>query len=103
MVDEALLCDLQRFAQRQGETTSSVIREALASYVTSRYELEPPENPLLAMIGPGGSDEAMDLANGGDEELLRRDVDLVHGWSIERDVQAITVFTAATAHRFPAP
>ena len=34
MVEEDLLYDLQQIAQRQGESTSSVIREALASYVT---------------------------------------------------------------------
>lgn len=81
MVDEKLLYDLQQIAQQQGESTSGVIREALASYVARRHELEPPENPLLAMIGLGSSDKAMDLADGGDEELLKRGVDPIYGWS----------------------
>ncbi|MCO5246859.1 MAG: ribbon-helix-helix protein, CopG family [Anaerolineae bacterium] len=85
IVDEELLYDLQQIAQQQGESTSSVIREALASYVTSRHELEPPENPLLALIGLGSSDEAMDLADGGDEKLLRSGVDPTYGWSVDRD------------------
>ena len=35
MVDEELLYDLQQIAQRPGESTSIVIREALSSYVDS--------------------------------------------------------------------
>lgn len=85
MVDEDLLYDLQQIAQQQGESTSSVIREALATYVTSQHELEPPENPLLALVRLGSGAEAMDLADGGDEELLKRGVHPIYGWSIDRD------------------
>jgi predicted transcriptional regulator len=46
MVEEDLLYDLQQIAQRRGESTSSVIREALANYVTRQHELALPPNPL---------------------------------------------------------
>ncbi len=85
MVEEDLLYDLQQIAQRQGESTSSVIREALASYVTRQHELAPPPNPLLALIGLGSSAAVMDLSDGGDEQLLRQGVDPIYGWSVEHD------------------
>jgi hypothetical protein len=83
MVEEELLYDLQRIAQRQGESTSSVIREALACYVIRKHELTPPENPLLGLIGLGSSTVVMDLSDGGDEQLLRQGVDPVYGWSVD--------------------
>lgn len=85
MVDEELLYDLQQIAQQQGESTSSVIREALATYVTRQRELAPPPNPLLGLIGLGSSAAAMDLSDGGDEQLLRQGVDPIYGWSVDRD------------------
>lgn len=85
MVEEDLLYDLQQIAQRQGESTSSVIREALASYVTRKHELAPPPNPLLGLIGLGSSAAVMDLSDGGDEQLLRQGGDPVYGWSVDHD------------------
>ena len=85
MVDEELLYDVQQLAQQQGASTSSVIREALVSYVTRQHELAPPENPLLGLVGLGGSGAVMDLSNGGDEELLMQGVDPVYGWSVDHD------------------
>ena len=85
MVEEDLLYDLQKIAQRQGESTSSVIREALASYVTRQHELAPPPNLLLGLISLGSSAVAMDLSDGGDEQLLRQGVDPIHGWSVDHD------------------
>ncbi len=80
MVDEELLYDLQQIAQKQGESTSSVIREALATYVTRHHEAEPPENPLLALIGLGSSAEPTDVSDGKDEEMLRAAVHPIFGW-----------------------
>ncbi len=85
MVEEDVLYDLQQIAQRQGESTSSVIREALASYVIRQHEMTPPPNPLLGLIGLGSSAAAMDLSDGGDEQLLRQGVDPIYGWSVDRD------------------
>jgi metal-responsive CopG/Arc/MetJ family transcriptional regulator len=80
MVEEDLLYDLQQIAQRQGESTSSVIREALASYVTRQHELAPPENPLLGLIGLGSSAQPTDVSDGKDEDMLRAAVHPVYGW-----------------------
>ncbi len=85
MVDEELLYDLQAIARRQGESMSSVIREALATYVVERQAMAPAENPLLGLIGLGSSAEAMNLADGADEALLEQGVHPIHGWGVEHD------------------
>ena len=82
MVDEELLYELQQVAQEQEKSTASVIREALALYVAEQRRLNPPENPLLALIGLGSSDEPTDVADGGDEEMLREGIDPTYGWSV---------------------
>ena len=80
MVEEELLYDIKQLAQQQNKSASSVIREALAVYVTDQHKLAPPENPLLSIVGLGASDEVMDLADGGDEALLREGVRPIYGW-----------------------
>ena len=85
MVDEELLYDLQEIARRQGESMSSVIREALATYVVERQAMAPAENRLLGLIGLGSSAEAMDLADGVDEALLEQGVQPIHGWGVAYD------------------
>lgn len=85
MIEEELLYDLKQIAQQQGLSTSSVIREALAAYVTEQHEESPPENPLLSIIGLGASEEVVDLSNGKDEEILQEGIHPLYGWSSTRD------------------
>lgn len=85
MVDEELLYDLQEIARRQGESTSSVIREALASYVVEQRAMAPAENPLLGLIGLGNSAEAINLADGADEALLEQGAHPIYGWGVGHD------------------
>jgi metal-responsive CopG/Arc/MetJ family transcriptional regulator len=79
MADEDTLLELKAIAQRQGKSTSQVIREALAKYVVAhRAELQH-KNPLLALVGlfdggPGDSSERI-------EEILEEEIDPISGWS----------------------
>ena len=82
MVDEELLFELQQVAQEQKKSTASVIREALTLYVAEQRRLNPPENPLLTLVGLGSSDEPTDVADGRDEEMLRQGIDATYGWSV---------------------
>lgn len=85
MVDEETLLDLKQLAQAQQRSTSSLIREALCQYVIEQREENPPQNPLLGLIALGESAEPTDVADGGDEAMLRAGVDSIRGWSLSRD------------------
>jgi len=85
MIEEEVLYDLKQIAQDQGKSTSSIIREALAVYITEQHEEAPPENPLLSIIGLGASEEDFDLSNGKDEEILKDGIHPLYGWSSTRD------------------
>ncbi|MDX1520281.1 MAG: CopG family transcriptional regulator [Anaerolineae bacterium] len=85
MVDETLIYEIKQLAEQQNKSTASVIREALAQYVTEQHKLAPPENPLLGLVGLGASDEPTDVRDGGDEAILREGLDPVHGWSVTDD------------------
>ncbi len=85
MVEEDLLYELKQIAQSQNKSTSNIIREALAAYVTEQHQAAPPENPLLSIIGLGSSEEIMDLSDGKDEELLREGLHPIYGWSLKDD------------------
>ena len=85
MLEEEVLYDLKKIAQEQNQSTSSVMREALAAYVTEHYRTSPPTNPLLGLVGLGVSDEPTDVADGGDEEMLKEGVHPIHGWSVSHD------------------
>ncbi|MFN8488461.1 MAG: ribbon-helix-helix domain-containing protein [Caldilineaceae bacterium] len=80
MIDENLLYELQQIAEQQQKSTASVLREALALYVTEQQRIAPPVNPLLNLIGLGASAEVTDIANGQDEEILRQEIHEVYGW-----------------------
>jgi hypothetical protein len=82
MVEEELLHKIQQIAQQKEQSTSSIIREALAAYVTEQHAQNPPPNPLLDLIGLGHSSEPTDVADGGDEALLSESVDPIRGWSV---------------------
>ena len=83
MVDEALIYELSQIAKQQNKSTSGVIREALAQYVTTQHQVNPPENPLLGLLGLGESDEPTDVSNGNDEEMLRDGLNAAFGWSVD--------------------
>jgi metal-responsive CopG/Arc/MetJ family transcriptional regulator len=83
MIEEELLHEIQQIAQQKEQSASSIIREALAAYVTRQYAQNPPPNPLLGLIGLGHSPEPTDVANGGDEAMLSEAVDPVQGWSVD--------------------
>ena len=81
MVDENLLYDLQQVARQQQRSTSSIIREALATYVTEQHRLQPADNPLLALAGVGSSKTMTDVSDGGDEQMLQEGVESITAWS----------------------
>ena len=85
MVDEALIFELSQIAKQQNKSTSGVIREALAQYVTTQHQVNPPENPLLGLLGLGESDEPTDISDGQDEEMLRDGLNASFGWSANDD------------------
>jgi metal-responsive CopG/Arc/MetJ family transcriptional regulator len=85
MIEEEVLYDLKQIAQQQGKSTSNIIREALAAYITAQHEEAPPENPLLSIIALGASEDVVDLSNGKDEEILMNDIHPIYGWSSTRD------------------
>jgi len=79
MADEDTLLELKAIAQRQGKSTSQVIREALAKYVVAHRAEGRHKNPLLALVGlfdggPGDSSEHI-------EEILEEEIDPISGWS----------------------
>lgn len=85
MIEEDLLYEIKLIAKQQERSTSSVMREALAAYVTEQHTLAPTVSPLMMLIGLGESKEPMNLANGGDEEILRNEVHPIYGWSVVDD------------------
>lgn len=85
MLDESLLQALKQLAHMRQESTSNVIREALAEYIAEQQRIAPVENPLLALVGLGATAEPTDVAEGGDEAMLRAEIDPVYGWSIAND------------------
>jgi predicted transcriptional regulator len=85
MIDEDLFYDLQEIARRREQPASGVIREALAAYVVEQRRRAADDNPLLAIAGLGESAEPMDLADGGDEVLLRQGLEPARGWGTEND------------------
>ena len=72
MAEEELLYKIDRIAKEKGKSKAEVIREALVMYVTEVETQNPPENPLLSLIGLAGDEgEETDLSDGKDEEILR--------------------------------
>lgn len=82
MVEEELLHEIQQIARQKEQSTSSIIREALAAYVTGQHIQNPPPNPLLDLVGLGHSLEPTNVADGGDEAILSEAVDPLQGWSV---------------------
>lgn len=79
MADEDTLLELKAIAQRQGKSTSQVIREALVKYVVAHRAEKQHKNPLLALVGlfdggPGDTSERI-------EEILEEEIDPISGWS----------------------
>lgn len=71
MAEEEMLYKIERIAKEKGKSKAEIIREALAQYITDAEAQNPPENPLLRLIGLAGDEgEEMDLSNGKDEEIL---------------------------------
>jgi metal-responsive CopG/Arc/MetJ family transcriptional regulator len=71
MAEEEILYKIERIAREQGKSKAEIIREALTLYVTDVEKQNPPENPLLSLIGLAGDEgEEMDLSDGKDEEIL---------------------------------
>ncbi|MDA0245294.1 MAG: ribbon-helix-helix domain-containing protein [Chloroflexi bacterium] len=85
MIEEDLLQELKRLASAKQESTSNLIREALAHYVATQHADNPPPNPLLALVGLGASPEPTDVANGRDAEWLQAGIDPIYGWSVRDD------------------
>jgi hypothetical protein len=85
MVEEEMLYDLQQIAQAKAQSMASVLREALAVYITEQQKVLPARNPLLDLIGIGASAEPTDVADGGDEMLLRDEIRPIEGWSVDRE------------------
>jgi metal-responsive CopG/Arc/MetJ family transcriptional regulator len=84
MADEDTLLELKAIAQRQGKSTSQVIREALAEYVVSHRADRKHKNPLLALVGLGESNGETDVSERA-EEILAAEIDPIRGWSLRDD------------------
>jgi metal-responsive CopG/Arc/MetJ family transcriptional regulator len=84
MADEGTLLELKAIAQRQGKSTSQVIREALAEYVVTHRADGRHKNPLLALVGLGESDGETDVSERA-EEILAAEIDPIRGWSYRDD------------------
>lgn len=81
MIEPDVLYDLQQLAQERSVSTSQLIREALATYVIKQQKRNLVVNPLLALAGLGASEEVTDVADGQDEQILRKGIDPITGWS----------------------
>ena len=84
MADEDTLLELKAIAQRQGKSTSQVIREALAEYVVAHRAEGRHKNPLLALVGLGESDGETNVSERV-EEILAAEIDPIRGWSYRHD------------------
>lgn len=74
MAEEELLYKIEWIAREQGKSKAEIIREALVMYVADVETQNPPQNPLLSLIGLAGDEgEEMDLSDGKDEEILREE------------------------------
>jgi metal-responsive CopG/Arc/MetJ family transcriptional regulator len=84
MADEDTLLELKAIAQRQGKSTSQVIREALVKYVVAHRAEKQHKNPLLALVGLGKSNGETDVSERA-EEILAAEIDPIRGWSLRDD------------------
>ena len=84
MAEEDTLLELKAIAQRQGKSTSQVIREALAEYVVTHRAEGRHKNPLLALVGLGESNGETDVSERA-EEILAAEIDPIRGWSLRDD------------------
>ena len=84
MAEEDTLLELKAIAQRQGKSTSQVIREALAEYVVTHRAEGRHKNPLLALVGLGESNGETDVSERA-EEILAAEIDPIRGWSYRDD------------------
>ena len=84
MADEDTLLELKAIARRENKSTSQVIREALAEYVVAHRADGRHKNPLLALVGLGGSNGETDVSERA-EEILAAEIDPIQGWSLRDD------------------
>lgn len=72
MADEEILQKIEQIARQKGTSKAAVIREAMAEYVAEVESQNPPENPLLRLVGlAGDAGVETDLSDGKDEEILK--------------------------------
>ncbi len=89
MAEEELLYKIEWIAREQGKSKAEVIREALVLYVTDVETQNPPQNPLLSLIGLAGDEgEETDLSDGKDEEYIRETIHPLYGFAI-RDEESV--------------
>jgi predicted DNA-binding protein len=83
MAEEEILYKIERIAKERGKSKAEVIREALALYVTDIEAQNPPENPLLRLIGlAGDAGVPTDFSDGKDEEYIRNTIHPLYGFAI---------------------
>ena len=91
MAEEELLYKIERIAREKGKSKAEVIREALVMYVTNVETQNPPENPLLRLIGLAGEDAvAMDISDGKDEEFILNSIHPLNGFAVRDDEEGST-------------
>ena len=89
MAEEELLYKIERIAREQGKSKAEVIREALVMYVTDVEMQNPPDNPLLSLIGLAGEDAVeMDLSDGKDEEMILNSIHPLYGFAVRDDEES---------------
>lgn len=83
MAEEKLLYKIEQIARRKGKSKAAIIREALIEYVAEDESENPPQNPLLQLIGLAGDNAVpTDLSDGKDEEYIRETIHPKYGFAI---------------------
>jgi hypothetical protein len=89
MADEELLYKIEQIARREGKSKAAVIREALVEYVAEVESQNPPQDPLIGLIGLAGEDAVpTDLSDGKDEEYIRETIHPKYGFAIRDEEDA---------------
>ncbi|WP_420645453.1 ribbon-helix-helix domain-containing protein [Candidatus Leptofilum sp.] len=83
MAEEEMLYKIEQIARREGKSKAAIIREALVAYVAVAEAEQPPDDPLLRLIGLAGETAVpTDMANGQDESDILENIDPRYGFAL---------------------
>ncbi len=58
-------------------------RKISTVHVTEQHKITKQGHPLLMLSGIGASEEVLDLSDGRDEVILRREIHPIYGWRLK--------------------